>query len=1017
MKKRLISVVLTLSLLCACLPQLSLSAGAETLSGSCGDNLTWSFDAETGRLTITGSGAMDRWTYPSERPWDSFCGSIESVSLPNGLTTVGDWAFYSCSSIKTVTIPGGVTNIGKSAFGVCSALTDITIPNSVTSIGDYVFLNCYSLKSITIPDSVTNIGMSAFYNCNLLKKVRILNENCTIINEGATLGSPANTTVYGFKNSTAQAYAKNYGYSFQEIQDNSGECGANLTWSFDDNTRKLTITGSGAMDSWDSASDRPWNTFRAKNQDVSLPYGITEIGNYAFSGCSGLKSFAIPGSVINIGDYAFNSCGLLADLTIPNSVKSIGDYGFCGCTSLKSVTIPDGVTSIGKYTFYGCRALIDITIPTNMKSIKEYAFYDCVSLKSIAIPTSMENIERYTFYNCVSLKSITIPNSMNTIGEQAFSNCNSLVSVIIPDSVTSIGLSTFYGCNSLSSVTILNRDCTINNSTTALGNPEKTTIHGYIDSTAQAYSAKYGYSFVSLDGYTVSYNANGGLGAPESQMKTAGQVLKLSSQKPTKTYTVTCNANGGSVSPTSKSLNCSFQSWNTSENGSGTSYAPGASYTKDENATLYAQWTNPSMGTLPTPTKDNSTFDGWYTATSGGTEVTGSTPVTQNTTIYAHWTENKPADAMGVCGDSLSWSYVKSTGRLTVTGSGAMTNWSSKESVPWYAFAGNVKTVSLSEGLTTIGASAFEDCCAMTNVSIPATVTRIGSKAFYGCEGLSAVTIPDNVTSIDKYAFQYCIGMRTAVVGKAVTRIEDGAFRNCDALTSITINNPSCDFSPSSTTLGNPGTTTIVAPAGSSAEQYAKQYGYTFQTLGSQFTDVSDTAFYAAPVAWAVLNNITTGTSKTTFGPNATCTRGQVVTFLWRAKGSPKPKSGNNPFTDVKSDAYYYEAVLWAVEKNVTAGLSATTFGPNKGCTRGQVVTFLWRAQGQPDVSSINPFTDVDSSAFYYKAVLWAVKNNVTSGVSASSFGPSRTCTRGQIVTFLYRAMTNYNGKETTILK
>ena len=141
------------------------------------------------------------------------------------------------------------------------------------------------------------------------------------------------------------------------------------------------------------------------------------------------------------------------------------------------------------------------------------------------------------------------------------------------------------------------------------------------------------------------------------------------------------------------------------------------------------------------------------------------------------------------------------------------------------------------------------------------------------------------------------------------------------------------------------------------------------------------------------------------FEPQTTCTRGQIVTFLWRAKGEPEPSSNYNPFRDVSESDYYYKAVLWAVENGITTGTSATTFAPNAGCTRAQVATFLWRAEGKPSSSAANPFTDVNTSAYYGTAVLWAVENGITDGIGNNQFAPDMTCTRGQIVTFLYRAM------------
>ena len=173
------------------------------------------------------------------------------------------------------------------------------------------------------------------------------------------------------------------------------------------------------------------------------------------------------------------------------------------------------------------------------------------------------------------------------------------------------------------------------------------------------------------------------------------------------------------------------------------------------------------------------------------------------------------------------------------------------------------------------------------------------------------------------------------------------------------------------------------------------------------FTDVAESAYYYEPVLWAVNHDpqITKGMSETTFSPEAECTRGQIVTFLWRAMGEPEPTSTVNDFVDVKPDDYFCKAVLWAAEKGITNGVDATHFGPNKSCTRAQAVTFLWRAENKPAAKTQqSDFTDVqNASAYYYTPVLWAVENGITNGTSATTFSPDATCKRGQIVTFLYR--------------
>ncbi len=171
------------------------------------------------------------------------------------------------------------------------------------------------------------------------------------------------------------------------------------------------------------------------------------------------------------------------------------------------------------------------------------------------------------------------------------------------------------------------------------------------------------------------------------------------------------------------------------------------------------------------------------------------------------------------------------------------------------------------------------------------------------------------------------------------------------------------------------------------------------------FTDVPDDSYYLNPVLWAVEKGITAGTTPTTFDPNGQCMRAVVVTFLWKAAGSPEPETTENPFTDVKESAYYYKAVLWAYENKITSGLTATTFGPTALCNRAQVVTFLYNAMGKPEVNSTeHKFTDVEEGKFYYQAMLWAVENNVTAGLTETTFGPNAICNRAQVVTFLYRA-------------
>ncbi|MBQ8600002.1 MAG: S-layer homology domain-containing protein [Clostridia bacterium] len=175
--------------------------------------------------------------------------------------------------------------------------------------------------------------------------------------------------------------------------------------------------------------------------------------------------------------------------------------------------------------------------------------------------------------------------------------------------------------------------------------------------------------------------------------------------------------------------------------------------------------------------------------------------------------------------------------------------------------------------------------------------------------------------------------------------------------------------------------------------------------LPNPFTDVAEESYYTTSVLWALEQSITTGTTETTFGPDESCTRAQIVAFLWRAADCPTPQTTQMPFLDITEDAYYYDAVLWALENGITTGTAETAFTPDATCTRGQIVTFLWRSEESPVAVCENPFTDVEAEAYYMNAVLWAVENGITTGTTETTFSPEEPCSRGQSVTFLDRCI------------
>ena len=349
-----------------------------------------------------------------------------------------------------------------------------------------------------------------------------------------------------------------------------------------------------------------------------------------------------------------------------------------------------------------------------------------------------------------------------------------------------------------------------------------------------------------------------------------------------------------------------------------------------------------------------------------------------------------------------------------------------------FAYCSCLTGVTLPDSLTVLRDGAFASCGSLTEITIPAGITNIRDYTFSGCSRLRSATLPAGLTSIGEKAFQNCRFLNSVNLPAGVSRIETAAFEGCPRLDMLVIRNADClagfmaeGYAPDETeedledylsdrTLGDHQTVIYgrhdqdkldsgdVYERYQYAEAYAVNNGYTFYDLYA-FTDVREYSWYEIPVAWACGNGITAGTGEGTFSPSNTCTREQTVTFLWKAAGSPEPETTENPFTDVKETKYYYKAVLWALENEITAGVDVNLFGVGMSCTREQVVSFLWKAAGSPEpVSEENPFTDVKPNKYYYKPILWAVENGITAGVDVNLFGVGMSCTRAQIVTFLY---------------
>ena len=339
--------------------------------------------------------------------------------------------------MTSVTIPEGVKSIGYRAFSGCSSLTSVTIPEGATSIGDEAFNGCSSLTSIRFPEGLTSIESNAFGGCNKLNEVHISSLESWLNMSIESGNSTLNGKIYLNDEPLARADIPEGVTSIR----NSAFSGCSSLTS-------VTIP-EGVTSIGNSAFSEC-----SKLTSVTIPEGVTSIGGFTFSGCSSLTSVTIPEGVTSIGVCAFSECSSLTNVTIPEGATSIGDEAFNGCSSLTSVTIPEGVTNIGESAFSGCRSLTSVTIPEGVTSIGDSTFTGCSSLMSVTIPEGVTSIGNSAFSYCSSLMSVTIPEGVTSIGGSAFSECSRLTSVTISEGVTSIGDFAFYDCRSLTSVTI-----------------------------------------------------------------------------------------------------------------------------------------------------------------------------------------------------------------------------------------------------------------------------------------------------------------------------------------------------------------------------------------------------------------------------------------------------------------------------------------------------------------------------------------------------------------------------------
>lgn len=635
------------------------------------------------------------------RPW------VTDVVIPDGMTSIGKSAFAE-RALTSITLPESMANIGDYAFEGC-ALTSIVLPESVTSIGDYSFANCSEMTGFIIPKSMTSIGYWAFKTCYFKK--------------GA------------FVNNSGLKSSDNWGATLVDTETDDG----------------LLISGNVII--W----CRKWAT------SITIPQGITSIGDGAFSGCTSLTSVTIPEGVRSIGQAAFSDCTSLTSITIPRSLTRISDLAFRRCESLSAVYISDlsawcrisisgspgsSPFAYAQRLFLNGEELSDLVIPDDVKEIGANTFAGWTGLTSVTIPDNVTSIAAIAFAWCTGLTSVSIGNGVTSIGIDAFSGCTGLTSVSIGSGVTSIGRTAFYKCTGLekaefASIASLCRISFFDQT----ANPLSYAHHLYVDGSEVT-------ELVIPEGVTaigdnIFYGCNS-----LTSISLPGSITSLGSYSFYGCKGLT-------------DIYC---------------YAEDVPEQKDNT------FSGVSISKIFLHVPEG-TVDKYKAATSWRSfkiiEIGVEEGIVVDGISYRIYT---PVHSKALTADVMAGNNEESeivipstfecegeTYRVTSIGNSAFQNYR------------NLTSITIPEGVTSIGESAFRGCRNLTSIIIPAGVTSIGERAFDGCSNLTSINIPDGVTSISSYTFNGCRFLTSIVIPDGVTSIGDYTFCDCRSLTSIVI--------------------------------------------------------------------------------------------------------------------------------------------------------------------------------------------------------------------------------------
>lgn len=981
MKKRVLSLMLVLLMTLTLIPLESLAeaAAAPGTCGSKGDNLTWALDKENGVLKISGQGDMADYSEEAPAPWAECY--METVSVEKGVTGIGEYAFSSytaatielpeglerigvyafaqsecfseikipdsvksigsgafcrCIGLEKATLPQKLTELSDSLFEDCAGLTEVNIPQSVTAIGENAFKGCKALAVISIPDGVKTIGKEAFASCAAVEELKIPT-GVERIGESAFKGTNIESVIFdGTKERWTAIGGETSGIDIEKIRhtcdkgsawhgdgsehwhecswcgkvsdkaahEDKGDgackvCGAKLSdvlaegtisglnWSLA-RSGALTISGSGELPELvNDGTSVPWKKHSDIIIEVVIKSGVTGVGSGAFTGCTALKKVSISDTVKKLDLNAFSGCTALEAFAVEDGNEAYASADGVLFNAGKTLLISCPVGKTGAYT-----------VPETVTEIEKSAF-TASGVESVSMSDAVNAVGEGAFSNCSKLKSAVLPKGLKELKKSLFSGCSALEAISIPDSVKTLGEGVFSGCAALKEVKIPGEVTVIpKNAFSGCTALESVSIPKSVTAIKEA----------AFDGCTALKNVTF-LGKDDewSKVTIAGKNDALDSATknfPNHTHSYvdtvtspTCTANGYTVHKCS----CGDTKTDSYTKMLGHSYQGGICV---------------RCGVLEDHKHD-------FKQT-----VTAPTCISEGFTTYTC-----------ACGESYKKNYVSALEH--------------KPELKNEKKAGCLKGGYTGDEVCTVCGKVFK--AGSVILALGHSTELRNEKAATCVNGgytgdLVCVRCGDIIEQ----------GKATAAAGH---KFFGGKCSVCDAQES--------------------GSKPVEAKS---------------------FDDVIPGTFYYDAVMWAVKNNITKGTGASTFSPGDGCTRFQIVTFLWRACGCPTAATAAS-FSDVSPSDSFYEAVLWAVERGITKGTGGSSFSPYATCTRAQIVTFLYRAAGSPTVSSGIRFFDVAPNAFCRDAVAWATERGITKGTSDTTFSPDAACTRAEVVTLLYRTL------------